>query len=71
MNKTLEELGEEYLREIDAINEKIDIYRKRLKKAMKDHNCDEIFITRKLLHVFYEQRYEMTDNARQLINYYS
>ena len=42
MNKTLKELGEEYLKEIDAINEKIDIYRKRLKKAMKEHNGDEI-----------------------------
>lgn len=71
MSKTLQELGEEYLREIDSINEKIDVYRKRLKKASKEHNCDEIFITRKLLHVFYDQRCEMTNSAKQLINYYS
>ena len=34
MNKTLKELGEEYLKEVDIINEKIETYRKRLKKAI-------------------------------------
>ncbi|MBP3330355.1 MAG: hypothetical protein J6L89_05925 [Clostridia bacterium] len=71
MNKTLKELGEEYLKEVDIINEKIETYRKRLKKAMREHNCDEIFIVRKLLKVFYKQKFEMMDSARKLINYYS
>lgn len=71
MDKTLKQLGEDYLREVDIVNEKIETYRKRLNKAMKEHNCDEIFIVRKLLHLFYNQKNEMMDNAKKLITYYS
>lgn len=71
MTKTLRELGEEYLEEIEMLDEKIEIYRKRLKKAFEETNSDEIFTVQRLLRVFYKQRYEMMDNARTLLNYYS
>ena len=71
MTKTLRELGEEYLEEIKLLDEKIEIYRKRLKRAFRERNSDEIFTVQRLLRVFYKQRYEMMENARTLINYYS
>lgn len=71
MNKTLKELGEEYLAEIEKINEKIEKYRKRLKKALSENNSDEVYTVQRLLRVFYGQKWEMTDNARILINYYN
>ncbi len=71
MTKTLRELGEEYLDEIELLDEKIERYRKRLKKAFEETNSDEIFTVQRLLRVFYKQRYEMMDNARTLLNYYS
>ena len=71
MTKTLRELGEEYLEEIELLDEKIERYRKRLKKAFEETNSDEIFTVQRLLRVFYKQRYEMMETARKLLNYYS
>ena len=71
MNKTLYELGEEYLVEIDSLNKKIEKYRARLRKAMNEHNADEIFTVQKLLRIFYSQKDEMTQTARILLHYYS
>ncbi|MBQ2828518.1 MAG: hypothetical protein IJF20_04655 [Clostridia bacterium] len=71
MTKTLRELGEEYLEEIELLDEKIERYRKRLKKAFEETNSDEIFTVQRLLRVFYKQRYEMMETARTLLNYYS
>lgn len=71
MTKTLRELGEEYLEEIKLLDEKIEKYRKRLRRAFRERNSDEIFTVQRLLRVFYKQRYEMMENARTLINYYS
>ncbi|MBE6755703.1 MAG: hypothetical protein E7555_04540 [Ruminococcaceae bacterium] len=71
MTKTLRELGEEYLEEIEILDEKIERYRKRLKKAFEETNSDEIFTVQRLLRVFYKQRYEMMETARTLLNYYS
>jgi len=71
LTKTLRELGEEYLEEIEILDEKIERYRKRLKKAFEETNSDEIFTVQRLLRVFYKQRYEMMETARTLLNYYS
>lgn len=71
MTKTLRELGEEYLEEIEILDEKIERYRKRLKKGFAETNSDEIFTVQRLLRVFYKQRYEMMETARTLLNYYS
>lgn len=71
MNKTLKELGEEYLEEIEKLDEKIERYRIRLKKAFNEHNSDEVFTVQRLLRVFYKQKYEMMDSARKLLNYYA
>lgn len=71
MTKTLAELGNEYLEEIEILDEKIEKYKRRLKKAFNEANSDEIFTVQRLLRVFYKQRYEMMENARTLLNYYS
>lgn len=70
MDKTLRELGEEYLTEIDLLDEKIERYRKRLKRAFKESDSDEIFTVQRLLRVFYKQKYELMESARTLLNYY-
>ncbi len=71
MTKTLRELGEEYVAEIEILDEKIERYRKRLKKAFDECNSDEIFTVQRLLRVFYRQRCEMMETARKLLYYYS
>ncbi len=71
MTKTLKELGEEYLEEIELLDEKIERYRKRLKKAFNEANSDEVFTVQRLLRVFYRQKCEMMENARILLYYYS
>lgn len=71
MTKTLKELGEEYLEEIELLDEKIERYRKRLKKAFNEANSDEAFTVQRLLRVFYRQKCEMMENARILLYYYS
>lgn len=71
MSKTLKELGEDYLREVGLIDEKIVAYRTRLKQAVKECNSDEIYAVQTLLKLFYNQKNEMASNARILLNYYS
>ncbi len=71
MTKTLKELGEEYLEEIELLDEKIERYRKRLKKAFNESNSDEVFTVQRLLRVFYRQKCEMMETARILLYYYS
>ena len=71
MTKTLKELGEEYLEEIELLDEKIERYRNRLKKAFNEANSDEVFTVQRLLRVFYRQRCEMMETARTLLYYYS
>ncbi len=71
MIKTLKELGEEYVEEIELLDEKIERYRNRLKKAFEECNSDEIFTVQRLLRVFYGQRCEMMETARKLLYYYS
>ncbi len=71
MTKTLRELGEDYLAEIELLDEKIEKYRKRLKKAFDDCNSDEVFTVQRLLRVFYKEKCEMMETARTLLYYYS
>lgn len=71
MTKTLKELGEEYLEEIELLDEKIERYRTRLKKAFNEANSDEVFTVQRLLRVFYRQKCEMMESARTLLYYYS
>ena len=71
MTKTLKELGEEYVKEIELLDDKIERYRIRLKKAFAESNSDEIFTVQRLLRVFYGQRCEMMETARKLLYYYS
>ncbi len=71
MSKTLKELGEDYLEEVSIMDEKIAVYRERLRRAIKEHNSDEIYIVQTLLKLFYNQKNEMASNARTLLHYYS
>lgn len=71
MTKTLKELGEEYVAEVELLDEKIERYRNRLKKAFDEGNSDEILTVQRLLRVFYRQRCEMMETARTLLYYYS
>ncbi len=71
MTKTLEELGKEYVKEIEQLDEKIERYRSRLKKAFDECNCDEAYRLQRLLRVFYGQRCEMAETAQKLLYYYS
>ena len=71
MTKTLRELGEEYVAEVELLDEKIERYRNRLKKAFDKCDSDEIFTVQRLLRVFYRQRCEMMETARTLLYYYS
>ncbi len=71
MSKTLKELGEDYLHEVGIIDEKIVVYRARLRRALNEHNSDEIYAVQTLLKLFYNQKNEMASNARILLNYYS
>lgn len=71
MSKTLEELGDEYEKEVAELDEKIERYCKRLKRANKTKNAVEIYNVQKLLCILYDERNEMSENARKLKNYYS
>lgn len=71
MNKTLYELGLEYLEEIKLLEEKINKYRQRLNKATAASNIDEVFTARRLLSVLYKEKSELVLSAKKLLNYYS
>ena len=71
MTKTLEELGLEYMKEIELLNDKISACRKRLKTAHAASCNDEIYRIQRILSVFYKEKYELADTARKLLNYYS
>ena len=71
MNKTLFELGEEYLREAEGLGEKIAVYRDKLNKAYKAKNCDDILHIRRMLKLFYIQKNELLDSGYEMKNYYA
>ncbi len=67
--KSLKDLRNDYLQEIKDLDDKIERYRKRLRKAVKSHNSDEVYTVQKLLAVFHSERAELVERARELQKY--
>lgn len=69
-SKSLRDLYNEYLEEIKLLDKKIETYRSRLKKAQKHRNADEVFTVQRLLAVFYNEKSELSERARDLQKYF-
>lgn len=71
MSKSLEDLRNDYIKELEKLDEKIIVYRCRLHRAMTNRirNADEIFTCRRLLSVFENERSELISSIRELQKY--
>ena len=71
MSKSLEELRNDYIKELEKLDEKIIAYRCRLHKAMTNRirNADEIFTCRRLLVVFENEKSDLIRNIKELQKY--
>lgn len=70
MQKTLEELGEEYLDSAKLIEELIRKYRKMLKETYASGNYLKTYEIKRKLTIFYDQKRELVSIGKKLINYY-
>lgn len=70
MQKTLEELGEEYLNSAKLIEELIRKYRKILKETYASGNYLKTYEIKRKLTIFYDQKRELVSIGKKLINYY-
>lgn len=70
MQKTLEELGEEYLDSAKLIEELIRKYRKILKETFASGNYLKTYEIKRKLTIFYDQKRELVSIGKKLINYY-
>lgn len=70
MQKTLEELGEEYLVSAKLIEELIRKYRKILKETYASGNYLKTYEIKRKLTIFYDQKRELVSIGKKLINYY-
>lgn len=71
MQKTLEELGEEYLESAKLIEELIKKYRKVLRETYDSGNYLKTYDTKRKLTIFYDQKRELIAIGHKLINYYN
>ena len=71
MQKTLEELGEEYLESAKLIEELIKKYRKILRETYDSGNYLKTYDTKRKLTIFYDQKRELIAIGNKLINYYN
>lgn len=71
MQKTLEELGEEYLESAKLIEELIKKYRKILRETYDSGNYLKTYDTKRKLTIFYDQKRELIAISHKLINYYN
>lgn len=71
MQKTLKELGEEYLESAKLIEALIRKYRKILKEAYSSGNYLKTYDTKRRLTVYYDQKRELISIGQKLINYYN
>ena len=69
MQKTLEELGKEYLESAKTIEALIKKYRGILREAYSSGNYLKTYDTKRRLTIFYDQKREAIGN--KLINYYN
>jgi len=70
VQKTLEELGEEYLDSAKLIEELIRKYRKILKETYASGNYLKTYEIKRKLTIFYDQKRELVSIGKKLINYY-
>lgn len=70
MQKTLEELGEEYLDSAKLIEELIRKYRKILKETYASGNYLKTYEIKRKLTIFYDQKRELVSIGKKLVNYY-
>ena len=70
MQKTLEELGEEYLESAKLIEELIKKYSKILRETYDSGNYLKTYDTKRKLTIFYDQKRELIAIGHKLINYY-
>jgi len=70
VQKTLEELGEEYLESAKLIEELIKKYRKILRETYDSGNYLKTYDTKRKLTIFYDQKRELIAIGHKLINYY-
>ena len=71
MQKTLEELGKEYLDSAKLIDELIKKYRKVLKECYDSGNYLKTYETKRRLTIFYDQKRELAAIGKKLRNYYN
>lgn len=71
MQKTLEELGKEYLESAKTIEALIKKYRGILREAYSSGNYLKTYDTKRRLTIFYDQKRELEAIVNKLINYYN
>lgn len=71
MQKTLEELGREYLESAKQIEIYIKKYREILKEAYDSGNYLKTYDAKRKLMIFYDQKSELVSIGKKLINYYN
>lgn len=70
MQKSLDELSEEYFKAAEALDETIAKYRVRLNEAYRAKNYLKTFDLKRKLAVLYDQKRDTLATAYQLKNYY-
>lgn len=70
-NLTLSQLGEQYLAESRAVDDRLAKCSKRLREAIKKSNSDEIIKLRRMIRLYYDQRSELRCTGKLLSEYYS
>ena len=71
MQKTLEELGKEYLESAKIIEALIKKYRGILREAYSSGIYLKTYDTKRRLTIFYDQKRELETIGNKLINYYN
>lgn len=71
MQKSLEELGDEYFKAAEMIDETIIKYRKQLKEAYRSGDYLKTYDIKRKLTVLYDQKRDTITTAYTLKNYYN
>ena len=66
MNKSLEELRDDYIKELAEVEKKIEYANKRLKLAVLKHNGEEKLRLEKLLNVYQSEKDDFEYSIKQL-----
>lgn len=70
MNKSLEELRDDYINELAEVEKKIEDAKKRLRIAVLKNNGDEKFRLEKLLNVYESEKDDFEYSIKQLNEYF-